>query len=93
MFQSHLPEGPLRQLVRFSWFADPAMPKLLVWYVVGQWLSQWRNDLFVWENKKFSRPPVLVKGDGPIQAQRRWFKQFYSESSFQSKEAPSLLEW
>lgn len=63
-------------------------------YIVGQWLSQWRNDLFVWENKKFSRPPVLVKGDGPIQAQRRWFKQFYSASSFQ-KNGPDAasLEW
>mmetsp|Transcript_19905 Transcript_19905/g.40884 ORF Transcript_19905/g.40884 Transcript_19905/m.40884 type:complete len:517 (+) Transcript_19905:222-1772(+) len=81
MFQSHLPEAPLRQRVRFTWFADKAMPRLLVWYVVGQWLSQWRNDLVVWENKKFVGRPVLVKGDGPIQAQRRWFKQFYSASS------------
>ena len=31
MFQSHLPEAALRQRVRFEWFADPAMPKLLVW--------------------------------------------------------------
>jgi hypothetical protein len=26
-----LAQAPLRQRVRFTWFADPKMPKLLVW--------------------------------------------------------------
>ena len=36
------------------WYADATMPRLLVWYVVGMWLAQWRNDIFVWENKRVS---------------------------------------
>lgn len=90
MFQTHLPVTAMRQRTRFTWYADFKMPRLLVWYVVGQWLSQWRNDLSVWENKKFINKPVLVKGDGPIMAQRRWFSQFYSKSSLTTNKS---LDW
>ena len=44
--------------------------------VVGNWVSQWANDLLVWENKMFSRRPVLVKGDGPMGRVRAWYRQF-----------------
>jgi hypothetical protein len=33
----------------------------------------------VWENKEFKSKPFLVRGDGPVAALRRWYKQFYSE--------------
>lgn len=26
---------------------------LIVWYVVGNWIAQWKNDIAVWENKIF----------------------------------------
>jgi hypothetical protein len=53
------------------------MPRILVWYIVGNWIAQWQNDIMIWENKKFFVNPLLVKGDGPMNKQRRWFKQFY----------------
>mmetsp|Transcript_51610 Transcript_51610/g.70331 ORF Transcript_51610/g.70331 Transcript_51610/m.70331 type:complete len:166 (-) Transcript_51610:254-751(-) len=81
LFQTHTPVKALRQTVQFHWFADRSMPRLLVWYVVGNWLAQWRNDLSVWENKKFAAKPCLVKGDGPMMSQRRWYKQFYPKDS------------
>uniref|UniRef100_A0A7S2SU68 cholesterol 7-desaturase n=1 Tax=Rhizochromulina marina TaxID=1034831 RepID=A0A7S2SU68_9STRA len=93
MFQCHTPTAPLRQEVQFRWFADRSMPELLVFYVVGQWISQWRNDLDVWENKLFARKPILVKGDGPMQLQRRWFKQFYDDSSEQVQGSADNLKW
>lgn len=77
LFQLHTPLEPLRLETTFRWYADSTMPRLLVFYVVGMWLAQWRNDIFVWENKKFASKAMLVKGDGPMMRQRRWFKQFY----------------
>eukprot|EP00854_Cymbomonas_tetramitiformis_P005512 gene5512-6678_t len=44
------------------WFLGPA--------------GMWQNDIFIWENKILLNP-LLVKGDGPIMALRRWYKQFY----------------
>ncbi|MCH9683021.1 MAG: Rieske 2Fe-2S domain-containing protein [Deltaproteobacteria bacterium] len=81
MFQTHLPVAPLEQQVDFQWFADKATPRWLVWYVVGNWISQWRNDIAIWENKIHLRKPLLVPGDGPIHKLRRWFGQFYPEET------------
>lgn len=81
MFQTHLPVAPLEQQVRFRWYADRKMPRLLASYVVGNWISQWQNDLDVWENKVHLRKPVLVQGDGPIHRLRRWYAQFYPEAT------------
>lgn len=80
-FQTHLPVQPLEQQVNFHWFATASMPRWLVYYVVGNWVSQWRNDIDIWENKVHLRKPLLVKGDGPIHRLRRWWKQFYPEGT------------
>ncbi|MEM7153496.1 MAG: Rieske 2Fe-2S domain-containing protein [Myxococcota bacterium] len=81
MFQTHLPVAPMEQQVRFTWFADKTMPRWLVYYVVGNWVSQWRNDIDVWENKIHLPKPSLVKGDGPIHKLRKWYRQFYPDKS------------
>eukprot|EP00475_Leptophrys_vorax_P036356 TRINITY_DN6131_c0_g1_i1.p1 TRINITY_DN6131_c0_g1~~TRINITY_DN6131_c0_g1_i1.p1 ORF type:complete len:711 (+),score=166.00 TRINITY_DN6131_c0_g1_i1:103-2235(+) len=91
LFQSHSPLKAMRQKVRFRWFADKDMPRLLVWYVVGSWITQWKNDLSVWENKVYANRPALVKGDGPMFKQRQWYKQFYSSGS--RRAANSQLDW
>lgn len=80
LFQTHTPLAGTRQQVHFEWWADVQLPRGLVFYVVGNWIAQWRNDIMIWENKIFANKPVLVKGDGPMNLQRRWFKQFYSTS-------------
>lgn len=78
-FQTHLPVRPLEQRVHFHWYATARLPRALVFYVVGNWVSQWRADVDVWENKMHLRKPLLVKGDGPVHRLRRWFSQFYPE--------------
>ncbi len=78
LFQTHTPVGELRLKVSFQWFATATMPRPLVWYIVGNWVGQWQNDISVWENKIFASKACLVKGDGPMQKQRRWLRQFYS---------------
>lgn len=77
LFHMHSPEGPLSQRVRFRWYADRKMPRALAAYVVGNWLSQWKEDVRVWEGKTYRVRPMLVKGDGPVHPMRRWYTRFY----------------
>lgn len=85
LFQTHLPVAPLEQQVNFHWFAEPKIPRLMVSYVVGAWVSQWKNDIEIWENKIYQQRPLLAKGDGPVHRLRRWLKQFYPEQSSGAK--------
>lgn len=45
--------------------------RILVWYVIGNWIAQWKNDIAIWENKVWTLKPLLVKEDGPVQKLRR----------------------
>ncbi len=81
LYQTHLPVGPLEQQVDFHWFADRKIPRPIVWYVVGNWVSQWKQDIQIWENKVYNARPMLSKDDGPVHRMRRWYRQFYPEST------------
>mmetsp|Transcript_15357 Transcript_15357/g.23354 ORF Transcript_15357/g.23354 Transcript_15357/m.23354 type:complete len:496 (-) Transcript_15357:252-1739(-) len=85
LFQTHLPEERMQLRVRFHWYAHQSLPRLFVWYVVGNWLAQWTNDIEIWENKLHLSKPCLVKGDGPILKVRRWLKQFYPDTKQQQQ--------
>jgi cholesterol 7-dehydrogenase len=87
MFQMHLPVAPMMQKVDFAWFAAPKIPRALVSYVVGSWISQWRNDIAIWENKIHRPKPLLVAEDGPIHRLRKWFSQFYPDGAAPSTTA------
>ena len=76
MYQTHLPIEPLEQQVNFRWFADRRLPRWLVWYVVGNWISQWARDIAIWETKIYRRHPQLCAGDGPLLRLRQWYRQF-----------------
>ena len=76
LWQTHLPVGPLEQQVHFRWFADRRLPRWLVWYVVGNWISQWARDIEIWENKTYLCSPRLCRADGPVFRLRRWYGQF-----------------
>ena len=76
--QSQLPVGPLEQQVDFRWFADRRVPRLLVWYAVGNWVSQWRNDVRIWEDKVFRSPPMLCREDGPVMRLRSRYRRFFA---------------
>ena len=62
--------------MHFHWFADRRIPRLLVSYVVGSWIAQWRQDVRIRENKIYRADPVLSSADGPIFRMRRWYRQF-----------------
>jgi len=77
MFQCHTPVGPLVQEVRFRWFSEPRVPRAVASFVVGNWVSQWREDIRIWERKIYRRHPTLSRADGPVHQLRRWYAQFY----------------
>ena len=78
--QTHLPVGPLEQQVDFHWFADRTLSRFLVWYVVGNWIAQWRHDIEIWENKAYIEHPTLCRDDGPVVRMRRWYRQFFPDA-------------
>ena len=80
MYQTVLPLGPLDQQVDFRWFADRNMSRLLVWYVIGNWVSQFGRDVEIWENKIYRAQPKLCRDDGPFFPLRRWYQQFLSDA-------------
>jgi cholesterol 7-dehydrogenase len=80
MYQSHTPVGPLEQHVRFRWWSERRVPKLLASYVVGNWVTQWRQDVPIWEQKIYQQKPMLMESDGPVMKLRRWYSQFYPET-------------
>jgi phenylpropionate dioxygenase-like ring-hydroxylating dioxygenase large terminal subunit len=77
MFQSHTPVAPLTQRVRFRWFSDQDVSKVQAAFIVGNWVSQWRQDIGIWERKIFRKNPLLSRCDGPVHQLRRWYSQFY----------------
>ena len=91
LFQTHLPKRDLCQEVRFRWYADPKIPRLLVWYVVGHWISQWKADVEIWENKVFRERPVLIDLDGPVHRMRKWYAQFYEAAAAPAERAHRCL--
>jgi hypothetical protein len=42
---------------------------------------QLEQDIPIWENKIYIKPPILSDGDGPIGKYRKWCQQFYAEES------------
>jgi hypothetical protein len=40
--------------------------------------NDFKNDIPIWEAKRYFEKPLLTKADGPIHAIRAWCRQFYS---------------
>src|SRR5262249_60817110 len=38
-----------------------------------------RQDFVIWEHKRYTEPPALAQGDGPIGKFRLWARQFYTQ--------------
>ena len=60
-------------------FGEWYVPRLIAKFILWGTIQQAERDVPVWNHKKYMRKPMIVKGDGPIAAYRRWSKQFYSD--------------
>ena len=79
IFQTHTPVAALKQRVTFRWFAPRRVPRIVVSYVVGNWVSQWRQDVEIWKRKIYRQRPLQVRGGGPLEKMRKWYRQFYPD--------------
>ena len=77
MFQTRTLVEALKQRVTFRWFAARRVPRILVSYVVGNWISQWRQDAKIWKTKIYRQRPLGAEGFGPQSRMRKWYEQFY----------------
>ena len=79
MFQTHTPVEALKQRVTFRWFASPHVPRLFVSYVIGNWVSQWRQDVKIWKHKIYRQRPLWDTDEGSLEKMRKWYGQFYPD--------------
>jgi nitrite reductase/ring-hydroxylating ferredoxin subunit len=47
-----------------------------------------RQDLVIWEHKRYVQPPALAEGDGPIGRYRQWCRQFYHAEGAPASRSP-----
>lgn len=50
---------------------------LLAWGLLSGLVSDARQDFIIWQHKRYTQPPALAQGDGPIGKYRQWARQFY----------------
>ena len=80
MFQTHTPVEAMKQQVNFRWFASRGVPGILASYVVGNWISQWKEDLDIWKRKIYRKRPLDAEGEGSLLGDmRKWYRQFYPD--------------
>lgn len=51
LFHTHTPTSFTELDVEFRAYVETKIPRLLHWYVIGNWIAQWQQDIIVWENK------------------------------------------
>jgi nitrite reductase/ring-hydroxylating ferredoxin subunit len=52
-----------------------------------EFVRQFRQDIPIWESKRFLDRPILCEGDGQIAALRRWARQFYPNTNAEEASA------
>ena len=87
--------SPLTQQISLVLFSSNWTPRWLAkWFFrgVAKTLSQ---DCFIWNNKTYNNKPPLAKGDRYLLTFRKWYSQFYTESSVSMQNASRSisLDW
>jgi len=91
LFETVVPAGPLKQHISLVMFSDPGTIRWFTkWFFRGiaKTLSQ---DCFIWNNKTYHNKPPLAKGDRYLPTFRKWYSQFYTESSISMQDASRSL--
>ena len=67
----------IRGIIHVRKSDDPAFTEQLADLFYRAFVSDFALDFPIWENKRYLTRPLMVKGDGPLGAYRRWCTQFY----------------
>lgn len=55
----------------------PLLDRIVARGIFGGLVNDVRQDLVIWEHKRYVQLPALAEGDGPIGCYRQWCRQFY----------------
>jgi phenylpropionate dioxygenase-like ring-hydroxylating dioxygenase large terminal subunit len=66
-----------------------ALHRLALPRMISAFAQDVAQDVDIWENKSYTHPPRLARGDGPIGAYRAWAAQFYPAAADVPSPAPS----
>jgi len=93
LFKNLLPVGPFHTYNEDHWFAEKTVPRWFL-YLYGKLASYaLEQDRPIWNSKTFKAKPIIVKGDGPWPAHRRWWNQFYSKGSVRIDGGGEMTDW
>lgn len=92
ILQTVTPVEPLLQKVIQLIYSPPLIGPYATLVFLGECLM-FERDVAIWNHKKFTKEPLLVKEDRRILAYRRWYAQFYSEHSPSYQSAMQSLLW
>lgn len=87
------PAGPMLQRVRHSIYASRCTPRIFAKIFLRLMTRIFEQDVAIWNNKTYQAKPLYAKPDRAIPVYRRWYQQFYSESSPKAGELLNPLEW
>ncbi|MGE5249778.1 MAG: hypothetical protein ACM3QS_06135 [Bacteroidota bacterium] len=62
---------------RWESAAGSLLSPLAARMIMSAFVHDTRQDFLIWENKRYTQPPALARGDGPIGKYRQWARQFY----------------
>ncbi|KAH6944404.1 hypothetical protein HPB50_002921 [Hyalomma asiaticum] len=92
--QSLTPLAPFRVHLVHRFYPEPKLPWIIRRLNVLGFRHMVERDIAVWNYKNYLKQPALVREDRSIVAFRKWFSQFYSESSPKWRDVlDASLEW
>ncbi|XP_040066096.2 cholesterol 7-desaturase nvd-like [Ixodes scapularis] len=75
------PEGPFQNRVVHKIYFEPRALMIFRFFVSKVYLSAFRRDILAWNHKTMHQHPPLQKNEKTVAQFRKWYDQFYSESS------------
>jgi len=81
LYKNILALAPFHTYSEDHWFAENTIPRWFLFLYAKFAAYALEQDRPVWDSKTYRAKPLLVSGDGPWPAHRRWWNQFYSKNS------------
>jgi hypothetical protein len=69
-----------------------ALERLIARVIHQRVVCDARQDFVIWEHKRYTQPPALAHGDGPIGKFRIWARQFYTQPEMVADTSDELAQ-
>ncbi|XP_051157642.1 cholesterol 7-desaturase nvd 1 [Leptopilina boulardi] len=92
ILQTVTPVGPMLQRVTHHMYSSRILGPYAKIVIIGE-TFMFQRDIEIWNNKTFTKTPLLVKQDRAITEFRKWYSQFYSDNSPTFQSASKSLDW